>query len=533
MKHLEERMTVTPVPAPEVTGPLPRPASALAASGPLPDSVGVVVVGSGFAGLATAIRLREQGRRDFVVLERAGDVGGTWRDNSYPGCACDVPSHLYSFSFAPNPEWTRSFSPQPEIQAYLQRTARERGVMPHVHLHTEVLSARWDDETTSWQVTTSRGTVTAPVLVVGAGALSEPSIPPLAGLDSFEGTRFHSASWDHGADLGGKRVAVIGTGASAIQFVPHVQREAARLTLFQRTAPWVMPRRDHPIGRVRRSVYRRVPMAQRLSRAGIYCGRETWVLGFTSARPIMRIAEHQARRLLARQVPDPVLREKLTPTFRLGCKRVLLSNDYYPALTQPNVEVVTDRIVEVKPSAVVTAGADGALTEHPTDAIVFGTGFRVTDQPMAERIVGRDGRSLAEHWEADGMSALHGVTVAGFPNLFYLVGPNTGLGHTSIVYMIESQVAYLLDALRQMKRRGLAAIEPRAQAQREENEQIQRDLEGTVWNTGGCASWYLDAQGRNTTLWPTFTFVYRRRLRSVDLSQYVLIERSHAAAVAA
>jgi cation diffusion facilitator CzcD-associated flavoprotein CzcO len=391
-------MSATTLPAP---GALPDGSPA---TGPLPESVEIVVVGTGFAGLATAMRLREQGRRDFVVLERAGDVGGTWRDNSYPGCACDVPSHLYSFSFAPNPDWTRSFSPQPEIQAYLQRTARERGVLPHVHLHTEVLGARWDEATTSWHVRTSRGSLTARVLVVGAGALSEPSIPPLAGLDSFEGTVFHSASWDHDRDLTGERVAVIGTGASAIQFVPHVQRQASRLTLFQRTAPWVMPRHDHPIGRLRRAVYRRFPVAQRLSRAGIYCGRETWVLGFSGRTPLMRAAELQARRHLERQVPDPGLREKLTPHFRLGCKRVLLSNDYYPALSQPNAEVVTDRIVEVKPSAVVTAGEDGSLTEHPADTIIFGTGFRVTDQPMAERIVGRDGRSLAEHWEAGGMS---------------------------------------------------------------------------------------------------------------------------------
>jgi cation diffusion facilitator CzcD-associated flavoprotein CzcO len=488
---------------------------------PLPDHVRVAVVGTGFSGLGAAIRLRQSGVRDFCVLERGDDVGGTWRDNSYPGCACDVPSHLYSFSFAPNPDWSRSFSGQPEIQAYIQRTARESGVLPHIHFGTELLEAAWLDTDRRWLVRTNRGEFTAEVLVVGAGPLSEPTLPDIPGLDRFAGTTFHSATWDHDHSLAGERVAVIGTGASAIQFVPHVQREAARVTVFQRTAPWVLPRRDRAITSLERAIYRHVPGARRAVRAGIYALRESWLVGFTMKPDIMEYAEKQARAMLRRQVPDPELRAKLTPDFRLGCKRVLISNDYYPALAQPNVDVETDRIVEVTPTGVVTAArATGTRTEHPADTIIFGTGFHVTDHPIAGRLRGRDGRTLTEHWGVQGMSALHGVTVAGFPNLFYLVGPNTGTGNTSIIYMAEAQVEYLLSALSTMDRRGIAVLEPRPEVQEAYNTRIQEQLQQTVWNTGGCASWYLDDKGRNTTLWPTFTFRFRRELSTFDLAEY-------------
>lgn len=483
-------------------------------------SADVAIVGSGFAGLGAAIKLREHGR-DVVVLERSDDVGGTWRDNSYPGCACDVPSHLYSFSFAPNPDWSHAFSRQGEIHDYLRRTARDLGVTPLIRFGAEVAGARWVPSERRWLVSTTRGDVTARVLVSGAGALSEPSVPPLPGLETFKGTAFHSAAWRHDHDLTGERVAVIGTGASAIQLVPEVQRTASHLTVFQRTAPWVLPRRDRRIGASERRLYRTFPALQRLARAGIYAGRETWVLGFAFHPRLMALGERQALRYLEREVPDPVLRAKLTPTYRLGCKRVLLSSDYLQTLCRPNVELVTDPIVEVGRCGIVTAKADGERVEHPVDTIVFGTGFHVTDPPIAERVRGADGRTLAEHWAERGMAALHGITVAGFPNLFMLVGPNTGLGHTSIVYMIEAQVDYLLDALAKMDAAGVDAIEPRADVQRAYNDRLQRRLAGTVWNSGGCASWYLDEHGRNTTLWPTFTFVFRRELKTCDLDEYV------------
>ncbi len=480
----------------------------------LPARTGVLVVGTGFAGLGTAIALRRSGRTDVVVIERADDVGGTWRDNSYPGCACDVPSHLYSFSFAPNPGWSRAFSPQPEIEAYLQRTAREHGVRPH--FGTELLDARWDDD--AWVVQTSRGTIRADALVLGTGGLSEPAVPDVPGLADFTGTLFHSATWDHDHDLTGERVAVIGTGASAIQFVPHVQRRAGSLTLFQRTAPWVMPRRDRAISAAERALFRALPLAQKLNRASIWAMRESWLVGFTKRPGIMRVAEAIARRHLHGAVKDPALRAALTPTYTLGCKRVLLSNEYYPALAQDNVSVVTEAIARVEADAVVTA--DGV--RHEVDTIVLGTGFQVTDPPIAHRVRGRTGSTLAQVWREQGMAAHHGLTMAGFPNLFFLVGPNTGLGHTSIVVMIEAQLRYLVSALDQMRDRGVQVIEPRQDAQDRWNDRVQADLQDTVWNTGGCSSWYLDRNGRNTTLWPTFTSTYRKEVAVCDLDQYVL-----------
>jgi cation diffusion facilitator CzcD-associated flavoprotein CzcO len=481
--------------------------------------VRVAIIGAGFGGLGAAIRLKQAGIDDFAVLERAEDLGGTWRDNSYPGCACDVPSHLYSYSFAPNPDWSRAFSSQPEIQAYLQRCADQFGIRPHLHFGAAVNEARWDDDTKRWHVETARGEFSAQVLIAAQGPLSDPALPAIAGLSTFAGTTFHSAAWQHDYDLTGKRVAVVGTGASAIQFIPHVQERAAHLTVFQRTAPWVMPRRDRAINEWEKKLYRDVPAAQRALRAGIYWARELMVPALTGNERMLALGEKLARKYLHEQVPDPVLREKLTPHFRLGCKRVLLSNDYYRALTQPNVEVATDAIVEVVPEGIVTRGPDGERIVHPVDAIIFGTGFHVTDVPIAAKLFGKDGRTLREHWDEGGMSALHGATVAGFPNLFLLVGPNTGLGHNSIIFMIESQLTYVLGALRAMTESGAATLEPRPQVQEAYNAEIQEQLRGTVWNTGGCSSWYLDERGRNTTLWPTFTFRFRnlvRRFRPAD-----------------
>jgi cation diffusion facilitator CzcD-associated flavoprotein CzcO len=492
------------------------------AEGPLPADVRVVVIGAGFAGLGTAIRLKQAGIHDFVVLERGDDVGGTWRDNSYPGCQCDVPSHLYSFSFAPNPDWSSAFSGQPEIQAYLQRCADQHELRSHIYLGADMIESRWDDAIKRWRVRSTRGELTCRVLVAANGPLSAPALPAFAGLESFAGETFHSASWRHDFDMTGRRVAVVGTGASSIQFVPYVQRHARQLTLFQRTAPWVMPRRDRIISGWEKALYRRVPPAQRALRAGIYWARELMVPALTGNDRMLSIAERVARRQLNTQVADPALRAKLTPHFRLGCKRVLLSNDYYPALSQPNVDVVTDAIAEVVPEGIVTRGAGGERVTHQVDAIIFGTGFHATDGPLAAQLTGKDGRTLREHWNESGMSALHGTTVVGFPNLFLMVGPNTGLGHNSIIFMIESQLSYLLGALKAMETRSAATIEPRPEVARAYNDGIQQQLIGTVWNNGGCASWYLDEKGRNTTLWPTFTFSFRRLVRRFDPADYDL-----------
>jgi cation diffusion facilitator CzcD-associated flavoprotein CzcO len=476
----------------------------------------VVVVGSGFSGLGMAIRLLKDGERDFVLLERAGEIGGTWRDNTYPGCRCDVPSHLYSFSYAPNPSWSSTFSPQPEILDYLRNVARRFGVMPHVRFHTELESAEWDEAAGRWRLETSQGSMTAEVLVSGQGPLSEPRLPDVPGLDGFEGTAFHSASWDHAHDLTGERVAVVGTGASAIQFVPEIQPRVERLHVFQRTPPWVVPHPNRPMTRFERALYSRLPLAQLAMRAGIYWARESFVLQFRHRR-VRRLATKLALRQLEAQVPDPELRRRLTPRYEIGCKRILPTDEWYPAVTRPNVEVVDQALAEVRPHSVVAA--DG--TERDVDTIIFGTGFHVTDIPFAGTVRGRDGRTLAEVWDGS-PEAYKGAAVAGFPNLFLLVGPNTGLGHNSIVFMIESQVEYVGDALATMRRRGARRVEVRPEAQDAYNAEVQRLTRGTVWVSGGCASYYIDRNGRNSSLWPTFTWPFRRRTREFDESAYAL-----------
>jgi cation diffusion facilitator CzcD-associated flavoprotein CzcO len=486
---------------------------------PLPTHVGALVVGTGFGGLAAAIRLTQAGRQ-VAVIDRDDDVGGTWHVNTYPGGACDVPSHLYSFSFAPNPSWTRTFSPQPEIHAYLRRVADDYGVRDRTWFGTELLDAGWDDQAQHWVVRTSAGNLTAEVLVLGTGGLSEPSAPKIPGLETFRGTVFHSAAWDHDHDLGGERVAVIGTGASAIQFAPEVAKAAAHVTVFQRTAPWILPRRDRAVSRAERMLFRAVPAAQKAVRAAIYSARESWVLAFAVRPGVMRAAEAQARRFIAGQVPDPELRAKVTPEYRLGCKRVLLSNTWYPMLNQPHVDLVTDPIVEITETGVVSEDAAGARTTHAVDTVLLGTGFSITDPPIAHRLRGRDGRTLAESWAGAGMSAYRGLTIPGFPNLFLLTGPNTGLGHTSVVYVIERQVEHVVQALAAMERAAVRSIAPREEVTAAYNAALQRRLAGTVWNAGGCSSWYLDANGRNTTLWPTFTFSFAKELADFRLEDY-------------
>ena len=475
----------------------------------------VTIVGSGFSGIAMAVRLREAGIEDFVVLERARDVGGTWRDNSYPGCACDVPSHLYSLSFAPNPEWSSTFSPQEEIHAYLRDVTKRHGVLPHVRFDCALEGAEWDEAQQRWLLETSSGPLSSRVLIVAAGPLSEPSIPQLPGIERFEGTTFHSAAWDHRHDLTGKRVAVIGTGASAIQFVPRIQPQVGRLHLFQRTAPWVMPRRARPLSRMERAVYRRFPMAQRAMRTAIYWARELYAIPLLRAS-LSPVTKRLAERFLRSQVKDPELRRKVTPDYAPGCKRVLISNDYLPSLSKPNVAVVTDGIAEVRERSIVTTSGE----EREVDTIIFGTGFRVTDFPIAERVRGSDGRPLADVWQGS-PRAHRGTTVAGFPNLFFLLGPNTGLGHTSVVVMAEAQAGYVAAALRHMRRHVAGTLEVKPEAQERWNTDVQDAMPGTVWAAGGCASWYIDRTGANTTLWPGYTFTFRRLLRTFDAESYV------------
>ncbi|HEY0081088.1 MAG TPA: NAD(P)/FAD-dependent oxidoreductase [Pyrinomonadaceae bacterium] len=486
------------------------------ASGEGAVHVRVAIVGSGFGGLGAAVRLKREGEEDFIIFERADDLGGTWRDNSYPGCACDVESHLYSFSFAPNPEWTRSFSPQPEIWAYLKRCARDFDVLRHIRFRHEVREVAWDDAAQAWRLETSKGAYTASVVVMSVGGLSEPSMPALPGLENFKGETFHSARWNHEYELKGRRVAVVGTGASAIQFVPQIQPLVERLYVYQRTPPWIMPRRDRRLSELERTLFRRFPAAQRLARSAIYLFREIFLLGFR--HPLLGAqVERMARMHLARSVPDAELRARLTPSYRLGCKRILVSDDYLPSLMQPNVELLTEGIREVREHSILCA--DGA--EREIDAIIFGTGFRVTDQPFARHVRGRDGRTLAEVWSGS-PQAHAGTTVAGFPNLFILMGPNTGLGHNSVVYMMEAQIEHMIGALRHMRRHGASAIEPTREAQANYIAELERRTKGTVWVAGGCASWYLDRTGRNSTLWPDFSWRFRRRVARLRPADYRL-----------
>ncbi|MEO7001289.1 MAG: NAD(P)/FAD-dependent oxidoreductase [Ktedonobacterales bacterium] len=477
----------------------------------------VAIVGTGFSGLGMAIRLKQRGCDDFVVLERADELGGTWRDNTYPGCACDIPSHLYSFSFAANPDWTRTYAPQREIQAYLRACMDRFGLRPHIRFNCELREARWNEAARCWHILTSQGPLTADMLVLGQGPLSEPSIPAIPGIESFTGILFHSARWRGDYDLTGKRVAVVGTGASAIQFVPHIQPQVSQLILFQRTPAWIMPRQDKAIMPQQQARFQRWPLLQRLIRLGMYWVREIGVLGLVYNSRLMKSAAQRASEHREAQIADPELRAKLTPQYTMGCKRILLSDDFYPAVSQPNVEVTTEPIRAITPQGVVTV--DG--TERKVDAIILATGFHVTDTPITRSIYGRTGQALAEAWR-DGPQAYLGITVAGFPNLFLLVGPNTGLGHNSMVFMIESQVAYTLDALRQMERRKARVVEVEEQAQAAFVAEAQRRMQTTVWSSG-CSSWYLDASGHNTTIWPGFTWEYRLRTRRFNARRYRLV----------
>ncbi|MDK3255934.1 flavin-containing monooxygenase [Blastococcus capsensis] len=478
--------------------------------------VSVAIIGSGFAGLGMAIALERRGQTDFVVLERADDVGGTWRDNTYPGAACDVQSNLYSFSFAQNPDWGRSYSEQPEIQAYLQATADRFDVRRHCVFGADVTAARWDDAAQRWLVSTTAGEFRARVLISAAGALADPACPDIPGLDTFAGTVMHSARWNSSHDLTGERVAVIGTGASAVQLVPAIQPIVASIAVYQRTPAWVVPRTDHPVQPWTRRLYRLVPGLQNAIRGFLYLFREFLVIGMAKNRRFLEPVERLAKAHLHRQVRDPKLRRALTPDYTIGCKRILISNDYFPAVAAPNAELVTAGLAEIRPHSVVTT--DGV--ERPTETIVLATGFHVTDLPIAGKIRGRDGRTLADVW-SHGMGSNRSTAVAGFPNLFLLVGPNVGVGHTSMVYMIESQVAYVDDALKTMDAEGLAVLETTLEAQEAWRSLIARKSRGTVWLAGGCASWYLDRHGHNTTLWPDFTFRFRKLTRTLDRENYV------------
>ena len=489
-----------------------------------PDMPGIVIVGAGFGGIGMGIALKKAGYHDFVILDKAPDLGGTWRDNQYPGCACDVPSPLYSYSFELNPDWSHLFAPQREIWDYLRQCARKYRLDEHIRYGTTIERMDWDDNARRWNVEAVRDGelhgYRPHAVVSAAGALHLPSYPHIPGAAGFGGTSFHSARWDHSCDLAGRRVAVIGTGASAIQFVPRVAEQASRLTVFQRTPPWIHPRPDVEIPARMRAAFRKAPLTARALRDAIYLAMEARALGFTISPTLMAPLEKMAVRHLERQVTDPALRARLTPDYTIGCKRILLSSDYYPALQRPNVNLVTDDITGISETGVSTADGAGHPhgTVHPADVIIYATGFKVIESVTSLNVAGRDGRKPAP----ETLEAYRGVTVTGFPNLFLLLGPNTGLGHTSVVFMIESQIQHVLSCLRMLARHKADAIEVSEAAQRRYNDALQRRLRRAVWSEGGCDSWYLDADGVNRTLWPGFTFEYWARTRRARRAAYLL-----------
>ena len=482
-----------------------------------PEKKRVVIIGAGFGGLGMAIRLKQEGVDDFVILERAADVGGVWHYNTYPGCMCDVPSHLYSLATAPNPNWSRTYSPQAEIREYLRDCADRFDLRAHLRTGVDVREARWHADIDAWQVDTSAGVFQARIVVNATGPLTEPRYPAVPGIEKFKGKTMHSARWDHDYDLTGKRVASIGTGASAIQYVPAIRKQVAQLFVLQRTPPWIMPHSDRDIRDWERALYRRIPLAQRLVREAVFYSKELLVPGFVKNPKWMGMVEKLARQHIEKQVSDPVLRAQVTPDYTIGCKRLLPSNRWYPALQAPNVELVTAGLAEVREHSVI----DSEGVEREVDTIIFGTGFHVTDTPYARLYVGRDGVSLNDVWQGSPRAYL-GVTVPAFPNLFLLAGPNTGVGHTSLVYMIEAQVEHVLEAMRAMDARGAATVEVRAQAHEDFNQELDHRMAATVWSTGGCASWYVDATGRNASQWPDWAWRFRQLAEHFEPNAYLL-----------
>jgi cation diffusion facilitator CzcD-associated flavoprotein CzcO len=480
----------------------------------------VLIIGAGFGGLAMGAKLRAAGFEDFLILEKGGDVGGTWRENTYPGCACDVPAHLYSLSFAQKPDWPRMYAGQADLFAYLRQVADEFDLRRHIRFGTAMLAASWNEDAALWRVTTDQGVVTARVLVSAKGGLHIPALPDLPGLERFAGPKFHSARWDHAVNLAGKRLAVVGTGASAVQFVPEIAPLVAKLDVYQRSPAWVIPKRDRAF-RPWETALLRIKPVRNAFRRWLFETHELRVPAFLGNKRAQALGMKLAGGHLERSVPDPVLRSKLTPDYQIGCKRLMLSNDYYPALQRENVELITAGIAEVRTDSIV----DTAGVERRVDAIVFGTGFEVTTSYRHMRLTGVGGTELAALWDRTGMAAYQGIAVSGFPNYFMLAGPHTAVGHNSLVVMIEAQAAYIVDALTKMRAAGIGAIDVQARAQRRFVEEVERRLQGTVWQDGGCRSWYQDEHGKVTAIWPGSAAAYVKVVNAADLRDYRLLAR--------
>jgi cation diffusion facilitator CzcD-associated flavoprotein CzcO len=479
-------------------------------------ALSVGIVGAGFGGVGMGIRLRQAGVEDFTIFERGDSVGGVWRANTYPGAACDVPSHLYSFSFAPGHDWTRRYAPQAEILSYLERITDEYGIRPHVRLGTEATRARFDPGCGRWVLTTDDGREHSfDLLVTAVGQLTRPAVPDVPGVQDFKGPLFHSAEWDHGVELAGRRVAVIGTGASAIQFIPEIAREAAQVDVYQRSAPWVLPKLDRAYPEWERRLFERFPPRVAASRLGLFGFFEVATYAFTGRdwvmRPFVRIADSYRER----ELPDPELRARATPDYAMGCKRILFTSDWYSTLRRRNVGLLDGAVERITPGGVV--GADGV--ERPADVVIWGTGFQAHNFVAPMEIHGLEGRELTEVW-AGAPSAYLGTVVSGFPNMFVLYGPNTNHGSGSVPYTLECQFNYVLDAIRRKRERGLRWLDLRPETQAAWDREVAERSVGTVWTEGGCTSWYVTDSGRNTNNWPGPWLEYRRRTRRIDPGEF-------------
>lgn len=475
----------------------------------------IIIVGGGFAGLGAAIKLKEAGIEDFILLEKASEMGGVWRENTYPGCACDVPSALYSYSFEQNPSWSRVFAPQAEIKQYLLDVVDKYQVMPYVKLNHEALEAKWSDQQQCWIIQTNHGELRSQFTILACGPMHEPVLPNVNGIQDFKGEIFHSSQWRHDLDLTGKRVAVIGTGASALQFVPQIQPKVQQLTVFQRTAQWVLPKSDMPLLAPVRAMFKLLPLTQQLMRGSVYGIFET-INGGIQSPAAMKQFQKLAKWHLNFQIKDPVLREKLTPNFIIGCKRILQSNHWYPALAQKNVDVIASGLTEVKGNRLIAENGESC----EADVIILGTGFEIAEPPIANRVYNRFGQKMSDVWQGSPEGYM-GTMVENCPNGFLMFGPNVAVSSSAFI-IIEAQLNYIMDALKQAIRLNLQTIEPNPVISRQFNEKVQAALQSTVWNKGGCQSYFIDRNGRNSTVWPWTTFKLREKMKQFNLSEYLI-----------
>lgn len=483
----------------------------------------ILITGTGFSGICVGIQLKKAGINNFKILEKANDVGGTWRDNTYPGAACDVKSNLYSFSFEPNPNWPREFSAQGEILQYIKHCVKKYDLEQHIIFNWEVATSIYHEKEAMWElISKTNEHLFANVAIFGNGPLHIPSLPEIEGIQDFKGEVFHSARWNHNYNLEGKNVCVVGTGASAIQFVPEIQPRVKNLYLMQRSAPWVLPKRDGEFSPTEHVLFEKVPFLQKLNRDFIYYFNEAQVIGFMYNDRILKLGEAIGTSHMKKFIKDPELRKKLTPNYRLGCKRVLLSNNYYSALAQSNVDVITDGIAKFTKNSVITQDCK----ERKIDALILGTGFHVADSFMYYDVHGRNDVQMKDSF-TEGPHAYYGAAIHNFPNMFMMLGPNTGLGHNSMIYMIESQTNYVVDAIRKMIDQNIRSIEVREEVEEKYNREIQKKLKNTIWDSG-CKSWYLSANGKNHTVWPGFTTEFRKRTAQIDLADYI-VEKEPAA----